>query len=193
MQDDRLDKALGLLSRVVLAIAKRPDEVRINVERTEGTFEVTITANPGDTRRLVGKGAENLKQMAALLRLLARDSGVAVRICDLISNGNPEPPFEGYKPQTCWDSVKIEGLLRDITEAVFQLPVVVMTEPHTEYSVKMYAVVQGDLAGNRVLSAYDKLVNILFIPIGTNAGMKVYAHCHDWKKDRRSSATGHAC
>ena len=44
----------------------------------------------------------------------------------------------------------------------------------------------GNIAGTN-------LVNILFIPIGTNAGMKVYAHCHDWKKDRRSSATGHAC
>lgn len=180
----QLDKALELIGRVALAIAKRPDELRMSVERTEGTVEVTFTANPGDTRRLVGKQADNLKQLAALFRLLARDSGLAVRLCDLISNENPAPPFEGYQPKEDWNREGIERLLREITEAVFQLPVVVETEVHTPFSVKMYAIIQGDMEGNRVLSAYDKIINILFIPIGTNAGMKVYAHAHDWTKNR---------
>ena len=187
--NDRLDKALGLMNRVFRAIAKKPDELRINVERSAGVVEVTLVANPADTRRLVGKGADTLKQLAILFRLLARDSGRAVRLCDLIPNRNPEPPFEPYSPNPEWPREEVEALLRDLTEAVFEAPVIVTTEAHTDFSVKMYASVQADLEGNRALGVFDKAVNVIFIPVGTGVGMKVYAHVHDWKKVREGTAT----
>lgn len=182
MNDAQLEKALRLLRRVAEAIAKLPDQLRMHVEIGEGTVEVTFESNPADTRRLVGRGADNLKQMAMLFRLLARDTGKAVRLCDLIPNGNPEPPFKPYTPDPKWPQVEIERLLRDLTEAVFELPAEVATETHNEFSVKMRATVLGDLTGNRVLSAFDKACNVLFVPIGTNKGMKVYAHVQDFAK-----------
>lgn len=190
--NDRLDKALGLMNRVFRAIAKKPDELRTHVERSAGTVEVTLTANPADTRRLVGKGADTLKQLAILFRLLARDSGMAVRLCDLIPNRQPEPPFAPYAPDPKWPQKEVETLLRDLTEAVFEAPVIVTTEPHTEFSVKMYAAVQADLDSNRALKVFDKAMNVIFVPVGTGVGMKVYAHVHDWKKVRETATAASA-
>lgn len=186
--NERLDKAVALLGRVARSIAKLPGELKMDVETGPGTAEITFIANPADTRRLVGRGADNLKQLAVLFRLLARDSGKAVRLCDLLSNGNPEPGFAPFKADPAWDQAAVENLLRDLTEAVFELPCEVRTEVHNEYSVKMYATVMGDLTDNRVLGVYDKAVNVLFVPIGTNAGMKVYAHVQDWIKASSKAA-----
>lgn len=164
----------------------------MHVEHGHGTVEVTFKANAADTRRLVGRGADNLKQMAVLFRLLSRDTGKAVRLCDLLSNKNPEPPFEPYTPDPSWPREKIEGLLRELCEAVFYVTTEVRTDPHNEFSVKMRATVLADLSGNRVLGVFERAVNVLFVPIGTNAGMKVYAHVNDYSKAYAGShaATG---
>lgn len=186
--NDRLDKALGLMTRVFHAIAKRPDQIRVRSERSAGTLEVTVEGNPADTRRLVGKGADTLKQLAFLFRLLARDSGTNVRLTEMIPNGQPDVRFEPYAPNHAWPREEVEMLLRDLAEAVFEAPTIVTTQVHTGYSVKMYAEVQADLDDNRVLGPFDRAVNVLFIPIGTKVGMKVYAHVTDWKRKHDPAA-----
>ena len=195
MNDAQLEKALGLLRRVAEAIAKLPSQLQMHVEVGEGTVEVTFESNPADTRRLVGRDADNLKQLAALFRLLARNTGKIVRLCDLIPNNEPEPPFKPYTPDLNWPRAEIEGLLRDLAEAVFELPAEVTTEPHNAFSVKMRVTILGDLTGNRVLSIFDKACNVLFVPIGTNNGMKIYAHAQDYCKAitaTRTPANGRA-
>ncbi len=186
--NDRLDKALELLGRVVTLMAKRPDELDFAVEQTAGTCEVTITANPADTKRLVGRQRETLRQLEALFRMLAHGCGVKVGLCYLIPNSNPEPPFLPFVARHDWPRFMVENLLKDVTEAVFELPAQMRTEVKNPYSVKMYATIQGDLSGSQLLGLYDKTVNGLFTVIGTNVGMKVYAHAEDWYKAASSVA-----
>lgn len=176
-------KAIGLLHRVCVAICKRPEEFRMDVEELSGTIEIGIVANPTDTKRLVGRGREILQHLEHLMRLLMRGCKKRVRFLDLEPNGNQEVTFAAFVPNPKWPKQSIETLLRDIVEAIFELPVTVETIEHNRWSAKMYAVVQGDCDDN-LIQASEKVINTLFVPIGTLVGMKVYAHCHDWKARR---------
>ena len=176
-------KAVGLLRRVCLAICKRPEEFRMEVEELSGTIEIGIVANPTDTKRLVGRGREILQHLEHLMRLLLRGCKKRVRFLDLEPNGKQEVIFAPFVPNPKWPAQAIGELLRDIVEAIFELPVDVEAVEHNRWSVKMYAVVQGDCDQN-IIQATEKVINTLFVPIGTLAGMKVYAHCHDWKARR---------
>lgn len=180
MKDARLEKALTILRRVAEAICKCPDQLRMETEMSAGSVEVTFTANPADTKRLAGERGSTVKHLALLFRMLARDTGKAVRLCDHVPNGKDEPPFEPYVAREDWKRAEVEALLKDTVEALYDLPVEVRLHQHNPYSVKMYATVLGDLGGNESLGFVDKAINVLFIPIGTNAGMKVYAHVQDY-------------
>ena len=181
-------KAVGLLRRVCLAICKRPEEFRMEVEELSGTIEIGIVANPTDTKRLVGRGREILQHLEHLMRLLLRGCKKRVRFLDLEPNGKQEVIFAPFVPNPKWPAQAIGELLRDIVEAIFELPVDVEAVEHNRWSVKMYAVVQGDCDQN-IIQATEKVINTLFVPIGTLAGMKVYAHCHDWKARRTPALT----
>lgn len=183
----QLDKALVLIRRVILAIATCPKEIKTSVEEFSGTVEMTITGNPADTKRLVGKRAETLKTLSMLFRLLARGCGKNVGFAHLVPNENPEPRFAGFITDASWDRDPVEALLRDLAEAVFECPVTIKTEEASGHSAKMYAVVQADLEDSKVLGLFDKLVNVLFVPIGTKVGMRVYAHAIDWNQFRQAT------
>lgn len=186
--NDKLDRALGLLRRVCASICKRPNELRMEAEESDGTLEITIEANPADTRRLVGAGGNIVKNLELLFRMLTRGTGKHVRFCDIEANTNAPVPFAPFVPNPKWPREKIEKLLRDLAEEIFDVPVDVRTEAHTRWTVKMYAVPQGDCEDVPDVRTFDKVANVLFVPIGTEAGMKVYAHCHDWKKQRQAPA-----
>lgn len=187
--NDRIDKALVLLERVAKAITKLPDELRMDVERSAGTVEVTFTANPADTKRLVGRQKETFKAIESLFRLLARGSGKQVRLCYLIANKNPEPTFEPFIANPNWKRFEVESLLKELAETIYELPVEMRTEPKNEWSVKMYAAIQADLGEDPALKLLDRIVNTLFVVIGTNYGMKVYAHVEDWIEAGRKKAS----
>lgn len=187
--NDRLDRALGLLERVAKAISKLPDELRMDVEVSAGTVEVTFTGNPADTKRLVGRQKETLNNIEALFRLLARGTGRNVRICYLNANQNPEPPFAPFVAKQDWKRFEVENLLKDLTETIFELPVEMRTVPKNAWSVKMYASIQAELGDDPALKLFDRIVNVLFVVIGTNYGMKVYAHAEDWIEAARKKAS----
>lgn len=196
MNESRLDKALRIVRRVAEAICKFPDQLRMETELTPGAVEVTLTANPADTKRLAGAGGSTVKHLTLLFRMLARESGKAVRFCEHVPNGERETPFEPYVANPNWPQAEVEELLKEVVEAIYELPVEIRTHQHNPYSVKMYATVLGNLEGNQSLGYVDKAINVLFIPIGTNKGMKVYAHVQDYGEsvayaEKRAASRAH--
>lgn len=180
--NDRLDKALGLLQRVALAIARVPDQLRMYVDNSPGVCVVSFEGNACDTKRLVGDRGSVIRALSDLLNLMSHGSGVKTRVDRMIPNDEPEARFMKVPPNPEADLRPAEDMLRDICEQVFEVPTEVHSEIHKEgFSVKTFAHVEGNLEEHPALADLGSAVNVLFIPIGMNMGIKIYAHVYDWR------------
>ena len=186
---NKIELAKQLMHRVFLAIAVRPDELKLTWERSPGLLEATVQANPADTRRLVGRNADNLKMLSALFRLLAYGTGVHVKILDLVPNENPAPAFFKLTTDPEWPRQDLETLLRDLAEEIFETPVIIVTELPKPSLAKMYAMIQADMdEKDSAMTLFNQAVNVLFLPMGWKYGIEVRAHANDWKSKGTATA-----
>ncbi len=104
-----------VLEFVLKNITTVPDDVKIDVEEQEGTTNYIVTVNPADVGRIIGKEGKVIKAIRTIMRVIAIQRGVHVRISVVSENGpmaaesvEPEAtaPTEATLPTD--DSINVE-------------------------------------------------------------------------------------
>lgn len=86
-----------VLEFVLKNITTVPDDVKIDVENQEdGTVNYIVTVNPEDIGRIIGKEGKVIKAIRTIMRVIAIQRGVHVRISVVSENDSYTPaPAEG--------------------------------------------------------------------------------------------------
>ena len=100
-----------ILSYVIKNIVTTPDDVKIEevVDET-GTTTYQVTVNPSDVGRIIGKEGKVIKAIRTIIRVIAIQKGVHVRVSVVSeSEGNPTPaPVEDQVIVETEDSLNVE-------------------------------------------------------------------------------------
>lgn len=179
---DPLDIALDLMLQIVRLIARVPDRMRMEVIESPGTVVLNFHGNPGDTKRLVGDHGCMIRELATLLRLMARQGrGSAVRIGKMIPNQDLEVPWDVDHRQ--WDlrggDQPIAEVVRNVIEQIFELPVTVeITKYHGTATLR--AEVHGRV-NREVLARVGAAIDAVCVRVGMSRGTNMIAQVFDWE------------
>jgi hypothetical protein len=75
-----------VLEFVLKNITTVPDDVKIEVEEQEGTTNYIVTVNPADVGRIIGKEGKVIKAIRTIMRVIAIQRGVHIRISVVSEN-----------------------------------------------------------------------------------------------------------
>ena len=76
-----------ILQFILKNITTMPDDVKIDVEDVEGTSNYIVTVNPVDVGRIIGKEGKVIKAIRTIMRVIAIQRGVHIRISVVSENG----------------------------------------------------------------------------------------------------------
>ncbi len=79
-----------ILSFILKNITTVPDDVKIEVEDQEGTSNYIVTVNPADVGRIIGKEGKVIKAIRTIMRVIAIQRGVHIRI-SVVSENDMQP------------------------------------------------------------------------------------------------------
>lgn len=100
-----------VLEFVLKNITTVPDDVKIEVQDEAGTTNYLITVNPADVGRIIGKEGKVIKAIRTIMRVIAIQRGVHVRVSVVSENNsvevNPSAPTEPMADEGS-DSITVE-------------------------------------------------------------------------------------
>ncbi len=76
-----------ILQFILKNITTVPDDVKIDVQDEEGTSNYIVTVNPADVGRIIGKEGKVIKAIRTIMRVIAIQRGVHIRISVVSENG----------------------------------------------------------------------------------------------------------
>jgi hypothetical protein len=76
-----------ILQFILKNITTVPDDVKIEVQEEEGTSNYIVTVNPADVGRIIGKEGKVIKAIRTIMRVIAIQRGVHIRISVVSENG----------------------------------------------------------------------------------------------------------
>ncbi|MFH1244689.1 MAG: KH domain-containing protein [bacterium] len=100
-----------ILEYILKNITTVPDDVKIAVEDLEGTTNYIVTVNPADVGRIIGKEGKVIKAIRTIMRVIAIQRGVHVRV-SIVSENNP-----------------VEGVVEQVAEGTTTEPTLATDEP----------------------------------------------------------------
>ncbi len=89
-----------ILSFILKNITTVPDDVKIEVEDQEGTSNYIVTVNPADVGRIIGKEGKVIKAIRTIMRVIAIQRGVHIRISVVSENDTQAPSTQEITPET---------------------------------------------------------------------------------------------
>src|SRR3989339_1134440 len=90
----------NVLEFVLKNITTVPDEVKIEERDEEGLTNYVISVHPDDVGRIIGKEGKVIKAIRTIMRVIAIQKGVHVRVSVLSENSAPtEPPEPTPAPE----------------------------------------------------------------------------------------------
>ncbi|MFH2019720.1 MAG: KH domain-containing protein [bacterium] len=104
-----------VLEFILKNITTLPDDIKIEEKEEDGGTNYLITVNPADVGRIIGKEGKVIKAIRTIMRVIAIQKGVRVRV-SVLSEDNHEPT--SAQPQ--------EDLVTEVVDEVAE------TEPVTE-------------------------------------------------------------
>lgn len=75
-----------ILAFILKNITTVPDDVKIEVQDEEGTSNYIVTVNPADVGRIIGKEGKVIKAIRTIMRVIAIQRGVHIRISVVSEN-----------------------------------------------------------------------------------------------------------
>lgn len=85
-----------VLEFILKNITTLPDDIKIEEKDEDGGTNYLITANPADVGRIIGKEGKVIKAIRTIMRVIAIQKGVRVRVSVLSEDnhepGSPPPP-----------------------------------------------------------------------------------------------------
>jgi hypothetical protein len=79
-----------VLEFILKNITTVPADIKIDVEEVEGTTNYIVTVNPADVGRIIGKEGKVIKAIRTIMRVIAIQRGVHVRI-SVVSENDAQP------------------------------------------------------------------------------------------------------
>lgn len=118
-QDKRVDGLTNLLTRLVVAMVDHPKAVEVRSSRSSSGVEFRLRVAAPDTRRVIGRGAQNHKALAMVLRMAGERVGLDVRLARLDEPG-PARHEPIRKSAIDWEATC--ALLLDTVRACVEFP-----------------------------------------------------------------------
>lgn len=87
-----------VLEFVLKNITTVPDDVKIEVQEEEGTSNYIITVNPADVGRIIGKEGKVIKAIRTIMRVIAIQRGVHIRI-SVVSENDMQPTMTNVESE----------------------------------------------------------------------------------------------
>lgn len=76
-----------ILEFILKNITTVPDDIKIEVQDEDGTSNYIVTVNPADVGRIIGKEGKIIKAIRTIMRVIAIQRGVHIRISVVSENG----------------------------------------------------------------------------------------------------------
>ena len=76
-----------ILEFILKNITTVPADIKIDVQDEEGTSNYIVTVNPADVGRIIGKEGKVIKAIRTIMRVIAIQRGVHIRISVVSENG----------------------------------------------------------------------------------------------------------
>lgn len=89
-----------ILEFILKNITTVPDDIKIEVEEVEGTSNYIITVNPSDVGRIIGKEGKVIKAIRTIMRVIAIQRGVHIRISVVSENGTQPEMVSAEAPES---------------------------------------------------------------------------------------------
>jgi len=83
-----------ILSFILKNITTVPDDVKIETSEEEGTTNYIVTVNASDVGRIIGKEGKVIKAIRTIMRVIAIQRGVHVRISVVSENDSTSTPVD---------------------------------------------------------------------------------------------------
>jgi len=99
-----------VLEFILKNITTVPDDVKIDVQEEDGTTNYLITVNPADVGRIIGKEGKIIKAIRTIMRVIAIQRGVHIRISVVSEN---DGRGEVLSPATTTESVGVDPQPQD--------------------------------------------------------------------------------
>ncbi|MEI6690643.1 MAG: KH domain-containing protein [bacterium] len=78
-----------ILEFIIKNITTNPNDVIVTEEEVEGITNFTIAVNPEDVGRIIGKEGKIIKSIRAIMRVIAIQRGVRIRVSVISENSEP--------------------------------------------------------------------------------------------------------
>lgn len=88
-----------ILQFILKNITTVPDEVKIDVQDEAGTSNYIVSVNPADVGRIIGKEGKVIKAIRTIMRTIAIQRGVHIRISVVSENDQQSPSVDDSNPQ----------------------------------------------------------------------------------------------
>lgn len=88
-----------ILEFILKNITTMPDDVKIEVQEEEGTSNYIVTVNPVDVGRIIGKEGKVIKAIRTIMRVIAIQRGVHIRISVVSENGPQDNGSVSVEPE----------------------------------------------------------------------------------------------
>ncbi len=82
-----------VLEFILKNITTTPDDVKVEVQEEEGTTNYLVTVNPADVGRIIGKEGKIIKAIRTIMRVIAIQRGVHIRV-SVVSESEPIAPTQ---------------------------------------------------------------------------------------------------
>ena len=83
-----------ILEYILKNITTVPEDVAVTAEEAEGTTNYIVTVNPADVGRIIGKEGKVIKAIRTIMRVIAIQRGVHVRVSIVSENEAGAPGAE---------------------------------------------------------------------------------------------------
>jgi len=93
-----------VLNFILKNLTTVPDDVKIEETNEEDTTNYIITVNPADVGRIIGKEGKVIKAIRTIMRVIAIQRGVHVRVSVVSENDPNFAPVEAVEPLVAADA-----------------------------------------------------------------------------------------
>ena len=177
MDEVKIAKALAVLERLVAAMCRTPERMKMDSRNGSAVIEIKFTvADTVDSSRVVGVGAERLKCLHRLASMMFLASGKKVLIGRVEKEKECAVDYTHFVPNNYWNRQLIESLFKDTVATYFPDNAATVRTEHSGDTTKLFAVV-NKLDAAAIL--FGKVAYEIFAPIGINHGRRIIADCEE--------------
>lgn len=161
--------AKDIILRILREITLHPQHIKLTESPLGRTTTIKIQVNRGDMPRVIGSKGAHAMALETLVGIIGRRQNALLKTRVIEPEVGEQDRFSKFAPREEWDKQKVQDLMTDIVESIFQYPVRVEVMDGEEYqSVCEVFVSQGE--NKELVQTVNAALNPLFVAIGKANG-----------------------